>query len=145
MMPRAPVTIRNMPPPAPDFDWVAARALCNAGQTFDLLRWQAQANVKARNNALNHPVPERSRPQKGPLLYTEAADRFSVTNGDKRVEFERRCVDRIEITGTGVEPRIKYITIRLGADGECEVVDPDEKPIPLWRIAYLALDDLLFG
>ena len=121
-------------PPSTDFDWVTARTRCNAGQTFDQLRWQVKANVQTRNDTINHPVPETNRPNEGPLLYTETVDRFSVTNEDKRVEVERSGVDRIEITGTGVVPRIKHVTVRLGADGECEVVDPNEKPISLWRI-----------
>jgi len=137
-------TIIKMSSVSVSFDWVKARAECSASLSFQELRLQVRADVKARD----------SRSDKDPRLH------FSFNEGDansfmviattfapgvpsttQSVSFVLKGYN-IEIIGDQVV--MFRASVALNNDGQC-VFKINEEGYTCWQVRKMALEELFFG
>ena len=123
------------------FDWVEARANCTIAAAFEQLAKDAEGDLE-RHNALN-PGPAQSL-------------RFDMCNENNfyveryrnhRVVFtkERERVRIIRWAYSGDPTPLMLLTVRLGDDGKCRLIDEDQNEWKPWQVRRKALEETLFG
>ena len=123
------------------FDWVEARANCTVHAVFKQLAEDVRADLERFTNL--HPGPAQSRE-----FDMCGDDRFFVGHRQvHRVVFERGTSE-IRIgrwAYMGEHTPIMVLTVRLGDDGKCVLIDEDQKEWKPWQVRRKALEETLFG
>ena len=124
-----------------DFDWVRARSDCTVENVFEQLARAVQDDFQIY--CARHPGPAQAR-EFGPC----GKDRFYVGHRQvHRVVFER-ADSEIRIgrwAYMGEHTPLMILKARLAENGNCVLIDEDQKVWKLWQIRRKALEETLFG
>ena len=124
-----------------EFDWVAARSACTLDKEFARLSSAVQDDLE-RHDALNPGLAQCQR------FKPCGEDKFYVERpGVHRIIFEKER-GRIRIgrwAHAGEHTPLMALRVRLDDDGECILVDEDQKTWKPWQVRRKALEETFFG
>ena len=125
------------------FDWVSARAGCNVKDLFQRLRDVVEADVQIANEhnprVKFDPVSERKFRVIEPDPYAPKSRAVGVVFSLNRSEIRVAKVETDELLFSG------RAYLLDGADGTTCTLNVNDKPLKMWQVSRLALEDLIFA
>lgn len=124
-----------------NFDWVTARAECNAKTVFNQLMQEIDEDVKRLETAARIRVnifqPDFGYADRR-IVSRSGSDSIAFERDNSRILIERLC--QKDKTATN----IMTLTVTIDSDGDCVMVDDDGAVFKSWQVRMRALDDMFF-